>query len=53
MEKVKEFKEKVIEKLKTNYKNADELIELIDDNDIQFSIINGFSIDSYVYSLTF
>lgn len=53
MEKVKEFKEKVIKKLKADYENADELIGLIDDNDIQFSIINGFSIDSYIYSLTF
>ena len=53
MEKAEEFKKKVIEKLKAEYDDADALIEMIKDEDINFAVINGFSVDSYIYTLTF
>ena len=53
MEKAEEFKKKVIEKLKAEYDDADVLIEMIKDEDINFAVINGFSVDSYIYTLTF
>lgn len=47
------FKNKVISQIKRNYDNANEIISLINDDDICFAVNNGFSVESYIWTLVY